>query len=211
MIRLKLYPICCASFFAFQMVIAALPLQAQQQCLLPSLDSLLAQIDTFYNRQTAAQFAELADRTKYRWLAYLPNPGYSPFTGGFTLSFNLMAPLGEINQRHLAKMKRLSILRMKSLESDQLKAAIIADHQALQFAIAEYHSKDSLVALKALAFNLYTAQYNRHEITPSEFLSRQMEMENQRAARLSEANRICLMASQLRLKAKLIYSNVIVF
>jgi hypothetical protein len=211
MTRLQRYSICCASFFAFQVTLAALPLQAQQQCAPPALDSLLAQIDTFYSRQTAAQFAELADKTKYRWLAYLPNPGYSPFTGGFTLSFNLMAPLGEINQRHLAKMKRESILRMNSLEAAQLKAAVVADHEAFQFALAEYHSKDSLIALRTMAFSLFTAQYNRHEITPSEFLSKQMEMESLRAARIVEANRLCQMASQLRLKAKLIYSNVIVF
>jgi hypothetical protein len=200
-----------ASCLAFQASLFAVPLQAQSLCAPPVLDSLLMQVDTFYTRQSAAQFAELADKTKYRWLAYLPNPGYSPFTGGFTLSFNLMAPLAEINARHLAKMKRESIQRMNALEAAQLKVAIIADHEALQFAIAEYHSKDSLIALKAKAFALYTAQYDRHEITPSEFLSKQMEMENQRAARISEANRLCQMASQLRLKAKLIYSNVIVF
>jgi hypothetical protein len=169
---------------------------------LPPIDTLHNSVDQYYASLTIAQAEELKEQRKNRWMNYVPNPGYSPFAGGFTLSLNLAAPLTEIKLKQQARQKVQSIERMNQLQARQLKNEITGDYRAIQHAIAEYHSKDSLCQLKQKAFNLFSSQYQRNELTPSEFLSRQQEYEVFKTSRISEANAIHRSILGLLIKAK---------
>ena len=151
---------------------------AQSSFQLPNIDSLYNSIDTFYNRLTHAQQIELKQSDKYKWFNYLPSPGYSPFTGGLSLSVNLAAPLQAINQKHVAKQKAESIGRINMITAYELKNVIRYDYNNILINIEEYKAKDSLQILKLQAFRLYASQYQRNEITPSDFLGKQQDFEN---------------------------------
>lgn len=175
---------------------------AQQSFTLPPLDTLYHSIDNYYHQLTKAQAEELQQQRKKRWLNYLPSPGYSPFTGGFSLSLNLAAPLAEIRLNEQAKQKLQSIERLNRLQVHQLKNEVFADYQNIERTIEEYHAKDSMVQLKQKAFALYTSQYNRNELTPSEYLNRQQDHEAFKLQRTAEANNIHRSILQLLIKAK---------
>jgi len=146
-----------------------------QPFVLPPLDSLFQSVDAYFAANAEAQLLELQQQSKYRWLNYLPNPGYNPFTGGFNLSFNVASPLAEIKQAHTARQKAKSIQRLNELEAVKTKNAVAAAHFAVQQMQAAYIAQDSLERIKAIAFDLYSKQYIRNEMLPSEYLQKQQE------------------------------------
>ena len=169
---------------------------------LPPLDSLYRCVDQYFAELTIAQTEELKEQRKGRWLDYLPSPGYSPFQGGFTLSMNLAAPLGEIKMARQQKLKLQSIRSLNAMDCAALKSAVTADYKSLQDAVQEYAAKDTVQRLKQTAYNLYRSQYDRNEMTPSEFLGKQQEWEMFKIQRLSECNALRRSLVQLLLKAK---------
>jgi hypothetical protein len=176
---------------------------AQISFSIPNIDSLCNNVDSFYNRLTQAQQIELKQSDKYKWLNYLPSPGYSPFTGGLSLNLNLAAPLQAINQKHVSKQKAESIGRINALAAEVLKNEIRVDFNTIQFSIQEFQAKDSLQILKLQAFRLYSSQYQRNEITPSDFLGKQQDFESFKIQRLAEANQIKKAIQQLFIKSKM--------
>lgn len=169
---------------------------------LPDLDSLLAFADVFYCNLADAETEEFQQENKHHWLNYLPSPGYSPFTGGFSFSMNLSAPIQEMKLRHTAAQKIRSIKRVQSMNAEILKNEIFSDYKALEILISQYHSKDSLEYLTHEAFNLSSSQYARNEITPSDFISKKIAMENFTAQRIAEANNIYKSILLLLIKSK---------
>ncbi|MGN6802379.1 MAG: hypothetical protein ACTHJN_10760 [Ginsengibacter sp.] len=173
-----------------------------QSISLPSYDSLCSCIDSYYDDLTDAQSNEFKLAQKSRWLNYLPSPGYSPFTGGFTFTLNLSAPLQEAKARKQAALKIHSIKKQFSLEAWQLKQQAKADIKALQNLLFENHSADSLEFLKDEAFNLVKHQYARNEMTPSDFIARKIEYLTYKISRVTEINAIKQKIFELLLKYK---------
>jgi hypothetical protein len=163
---------------------------------------LFDSIDSFYSNLSEAETHEFKQSTKGLWLNYLPSPGYSPFTGGFTFSLNLSAPIQEAKSKKLSVLKIASINKINMLQASSLKNEVFADYEACRLSIFEYHSKDSSVQLKHKAFNLYCRQYERNEITPSAFIANQIEMETLNAQRIAEANNIYKSILSLVIKSK---------
>lgn len=168
----------------------------------PKFDSLCSCIEGYYRSLTAAQIVEFKDEKKGRWMNYLPSPGYSPFAGKFTVQFNILAPLQEIKLKRQSAFKIESITRSNALEASQLRSEVFQDLKALEISIQEFHSGDSLADLKLRAFNLSKTQYERNQITPSEFLSREMEIQSFQLSRVAIRNRISLAVMQLFIKSK---------
>jgi hypothetical protein len=168
---------------------------------LPPLDSLTAAVDAFYQATTQAQLEELKQSGKYRWVNYLPNPGFNPFTGGFNIQFNLGAPLAEFKMREASRQRAASIRRLNELEAGKIKNTVQAQYEAVRNAIKEFEAQDSLVYFKEIAFDLYSKQYQRNEMTPSEYLAKQQERQAFQLARLKEANAISEAIRQLKLSA----------
>ncbi len=76
------------------------------------------------------------------------------------------------------------------------------DYKAIENAINEFNAKDTLEFLKHKAFNLFSAQYLRNEMAPSDFLAKQQDIESFKIARLSEANNIKKSILHLLIKSK---------
>ena len=129
---------------------------SSQTLTLPPLDSLYASIDDYYDDLSDSQIEEFKSSTKGHWLQYLPSPGYSPFTGGFSFSLNLSAPIQEAKLRRAAKNKIASIIRLNKLEAQSLKNEVYTDFKALENSINEFHLADTLENLKIEAFKIYT-------------------------------------------------------
>lgn len=169
---------------------------------LPNLDSLYTSIDDYFENLTDADTEAFRETNKGRLLNYLPSPGYSPFTGGFTLSVNLSAPLQELRLKRLSKQRIQAINKQYQLQAETLKNEVFADIKSLELSINDYHSRDTLVHLKDKAFKLAENQYKRHFSTPTEFLARQYEVESIHVQRINEANLIHKQILLLLIKAK---------
>lgn len=169
---------------------------------LPDKDSLFTSIDNYFNALTDADTEAFQEINKGRLLNYLPSPGYSPFTGGFTLSVNLSAPLQELRLKRLSKQRIQAINKQYKLQAETLKNEVFADLKALEISIQDYHSKDTLVHLKEKAFKLAHIQYQRNQSTPTEFLAKQYDIEALHVQRINEANLIHKQILLLLIKAK---------
>ena len=169
---------------------------------LPEVDSLYETVDDYFEELTDAETKEYKQTTKGRWLNFLPSPGYSPFTGGFSFGLNLSAPIQEAKQRKLSILKIQSIKKINLLQASALKTEIFMAYETIKIAISDYHNKDSSVHLKEKAFQLYSSQYARNEITPSDFLGKQYEIQNIHTQRLFEANEIYKSILLLLIKSK---------
>ena len=173
-----------------------------QSLTLPEIDSLYASIDNYYDDLTESEIEEFKSTKQKRWLNYLPSPGYSPFTGGLTFSVNLSAPIQEaklstISKNKIASIKRINLLAVKSLKND-----LYNDYKAAELSIIEFRLKDSLEYLKLAAFKIFQVQYERNEITPSEFLAKQYEIRSVQTQRIIERNTIYKSILLLLLKSK---------
>ncbi len=173
-----------------------------QGIILPSIDSLYGNIDTYYDELTEIEIQEFKTTTKKRWINYLPSPGYSPFTGGFTLSINLAAPIQEAKLSAMAKNKIASIKRTNRLTGKTLKNEVFGDYKAVEISLNEYKLTDSLVCIKMAAFKIFQAQYERNEITPSDFLAKQYEIRSVQTQRIIERNSIYKAILLLLLRSK---------
>lgn len=176
--------------------------QAQLTIVLPNPDSLLTSINLYFAELTASQTEEFRQTTQGRWLNYLPSPGYSPFTGGFTLSLNLTAPLQELKLNKQTAARIRSIQQVNRLQAATLKDEVTADYLQLQMILMEYNGKQQIEQLKRQAFELAQKQYERHELTPTEYLARQIEWETFLAGRLQEQHNIYKAINNLLLKAR---------
>ena len=175
---------------------------AAQGIALPNIDLLYGSIDNYYNDLTEIEIEEFKSTTKNRWLNYIPSPGYSPFTGGFTLSINLAAPIQEAKQSTMKKNKMASIKRINQLVAKALKNEVFSDYKAVEISIIEFKLRDSLEYLKLAAFKIFQTQYERNEITPSDFLAKQYEIRSTQTQRIIERNTIYKSILLLLLKSK---------
>lgn len=188
-----------AAIFAVLLCASA---KSQSGFLLPDLDSLRISIDLYYSELSASQIEEHQQSAKGRWMNYLPSPGYSPFQGGFTLSLNITAPLQEIKLNKQTAAKIRSIQRLNDMQAQILKNEITADYTTLEMMIEEYNSKEGIEKLKRQAFDLVQKQYQRNELTPSDYLAKETEYQTFVATRLAERNNIYRAINNLLLKAR---------
>ena len=173
-----------------------------QSLALPEIDSLYDSIDTYYDDLTDSEMQEFKSSNKKRWLNYLPSPGYSPFTGGFTFSINIAAPLQEAKFSNISKNKISSVKRINKLAAKLLKNEVYCDYKVVEISITEFKLKDSLEHLKFKAFKIFQTQYERNKITPSDFLAKQYEIQSIQTARIIERNNIYKSIMLLLLKSK---------
>ena len=187
--------------FAIFLLLQSLTTYGQAH-ILPDTTTLFSSVDRFYKEQAQVQVLELRQTKRYRWLAYLPSPGYFPFGRGFALSFNLLGPLQEIRTAHSVKLKTQSIYRTANIQAQILKYDVWVDRQKIEHAIQEYEAIKTLDSLHALSFMLSSRQYENNELLPSQFLTIQQAHEERRLSRLKTSNSISEAISALNAKAK---------
>lgn len=174
---------------------------------LPKLDSLFNSLDTFYIKNCEAKKSEFKESKQKLWTNYIPNIGYSPFAGGFNISFDLDRPFRRLQEKKQVKNKVESIQRICELEVAQDKNLLAADYATVEILIAEFHFKDEMEKLKEDEFKLISKQYDRNEVLPTVFFNKKEELQALRIARFIEVNKINQAITQLFIKAKsVIYS-----
>lgn len=181
----------------------------QQKVQLPKLDSLLISVDRYYNNLTNAQSAEFEAFNKYTWMNLLPSPGYSPFTGGFSVSVNLGQSWQYLRSKHTETAKTKSIARVNQLAAGELKRQVIAAHEVLKIMAAEYNGKDSIDFLTQKSYDLAAEQYKRNELPPSAFLTFQNGYYQYKTSRTLEYDNIikAIFAIMVQAKMQIIPSN----
>jgi hypothetical protein len=169
---------------------------------LPKLDSLFNSIDTFYNKNCEAKKSEFKESKAKLWTNYIPNIGYSPFAGGFNISFDLDRPFRRLQEKKNIRSKVESIQRICELEISQEKNLLAAEYSAVEIMILEFHFKDEMEKLKEDEFKLISKQYDRNEVLPTVFFNKKEELQALRIARFMEVNKINQAITQLFIKAK---------
>lgn len=169
---------------------------------LPNISELLESVNAYYNELTISQQQENKETTKYNWLHYIPSPSYSPFTGGFGINVNIIQPLQQIAIRNAKKQRNETIKRLNDLQSMDLKTQITYQYKSIQVSIEEFYQHRVIDSLKAKSFNLSQKQYQRNDITPTEFLTQQQAYELHKLQRINEENTIKKSIFQILINAK---------
>lgn len=157
---------------------------------LPSMDFLKSCVDSFYKQKTKAEVLEFQDAGRGRWLNYIPSPGYSPFTGGFTFSLNLAAPLQEAKARRISKAQVRALHLQNAAQSAADKQVIATEYRALEMAINAFQAGNLIDSLQAQLFQLSKSQYSRQELTPTEYMNRQQSYQAYKISRLNQDNAV---------------------
>jgi hypothetical protein len=171
--------------------------------LIPSIQQMNAAIETFYLQQAEIQIDEIRQTKKFHWFSYLPSPGYSPFTGGFTVSLNLASPLQEIRLTHTQKTRIEAIKKNNKQLADDLKNSIKIDYQHIQNLVADFIQHSSLDSLNTLTYDLARKKYKSNEITPSEFIAASKVQAEFKLSRQKEEHAIQEAINSLIYKAKM--------
>lgn len=170
---------------------------------IPDQEDLEKAVDRHFSSQLQTQLTELSQTKRFRWLSYLPSPGYSPFAGGFTLNMNLAAPLQEIRLNHAAKTRSEAIRQQSAMLAADLKKSLQADRLAILNRIAEFEARKLLDSLNRLAADLSARKYASNEITPTEFITATKAFNEYLNSRQQQANAIYEAIHSLLYKAKM--------
>lgn len=171
------------------------------QFALPELDTLFRAVDRYYSELTAAQQVQLKEDSKGRWLNYLPSPGWSVITG-FSVNFNLSAPVQEAKARRQMKAQAESIARQNDIARQQLRNEVHAGWLKLSRQIRAFQGRQKLDATRQKIWAITAAQYDRKEITPTAYLTKLQEREETAQAIEMEAATIQDEILLLLVKAK---------
>ena len=142
---------------------------------LPHKDSILVCLKKFYDEKTNAESYEYNYRQKYKWLKFLPTVGLnllplSPLVG---ISSNQLVNQVNINAQRKAKL--LTIARTNSLGFQQDSISLNYDVANLWVKVAYYHFQLTNLELHKSKFSIVEKSYKNNEVTPSEFLDRQIQ------------------------------------
>lgn len=184
-------------------MLASILSHGQKLPAIPDLDSLNLSIDQFFNAQAEIQISEINQTQRHRFLKYLPSPGYSPFTGGFTVQYNIAEPLQEIRLNHATKLKRAYIISTNQIAARELKNAVWLDHQSIITKIEEYTAQTIQDSLTTVLFQLSQRKYSKNEVTPTEFLTLSKGYEAYLLTRKKELNAIKQAIYSILIKAKI--------
>ncbi|WP_149241497.1 hypothetical protein [Dyadobacter sp. 32] len=169
----------------------------------PDQPDLEKAVDRYFSSQLQTQLIELSQTKRFRWLSYLPSPGYSPFAGGFTMSMNLSAPLQEIRLNHATKTRSEAIRQQSAAQATDLKNSLQSDRLTILNRIAEYEARKVLDSLNRLAAELSARKYASNEITPTEYISASKGFNEYLNSRQKEQNAIHEAINNLLYKAKM--------
>lgn len=157
---------------------------------LPDMAFLKSSIDSFFSRKAEAEILEFKETTKGRWLNYIPIPGYSPFAGKWTFSFNIAAPVQEARARNQNKSRVAALRRSNLLQAEATEQECLRDLEALKMAVKAFDAGSTVDSLQEQLFQIAMQQYKRQEMTPTEMLNRKQSHEAHKLARLTQAQQI---------------------
>lgn len=165
--------------------LASLPTAKGQ---LPTPDSLHNALDTFLDRQLAAQLAEFDESKKGDWLYYLPSVGisYTPIAKSGsdgdirfdnaprpTLSFSLGQVLNARRRDRDLRSKRESLAASAALDREKAHRELDRLLHRLALLLLELETMRRVQEIDRQLFVLIQADYDAARISPQQFLPRQ--------------------------------------
>lgn len=172
-------------FVLFLAAALALPAAHSQ---LPAADSLHAALDTFLDRQLAAQLAEFDESKKGNWLYYLPSVGigYTPIAKSGpdgdirfdnaprpTLSFSLGQVLTARRRNLDIRVKRESLAASAALDREKAHRDLDRLLHRHALLLLELETMRRVQEIDRQLFVLIQADYDAAKISPQEFLPKQ--------------------------------------
>lgn len=157
-------------------------------CQLPTSDSLHATLDTFLDRQLAAQLAEYDESKKGNWLYYLPSVGigYTPIAKSGpdgdirfnnaprpTLSFSLGQVLNARRRNSDIRAKRESLAASAALDREKAHRELDRLLHRHALLLLELETMRRVQEIDRQLFVLIQADYDAARISPQEFLPKQ--------------------------------------
>jgi hypothetical protein len=168
----------------------------------PKLDNFKASINNYYLKKSNAECQEFKTTQKTSIWDLMPNPSYSPFTGGFGASLNLQTLITGKRQKQEKRQKIASIIRLNQLEAEELKNEVSGNYEAILISINDFLERQKLAEIRQKLFNIYRQQYEKNEITPTAFISHEFEIESLKIERKTQENLIKKDILLLKIKAK---------
>jgi hypothetical protein len=172
-------------FVLFLAAALALPAAHSQ---LPAADSLHAALDTFLDRQLAAQLAEFDESKKGNWLYYLPSVGigYTPIAKSGpdgdirfdnvprpTLSFSLGQVLNARRRDRDLRAKRESLAASAALDREKAHRELDRLLHRHALLLLELETMRRVQEIDRQLFVLIQADYDVAKISPQDFLPKQ--------------------------------------
>lgn len=172
-------------FVLFLAAALALPAAHSQ---LPVADSLHATLDTFLDRQLAAQLAEYDESKKGNWLYYLPSVGigYTPIAKSGpdgdirfdnaprpTLSFSLGQVLNARRRDRDLRAKRESLAASAALDREKAHRELDRLLHRHALLLLELETMRRVQEIDRQLFVLIQADYDVAKISPQDFLPKQ--------------------------------------
>ncbi len=172
-------------FVLFLAAALALPAAHSQ---LPAADSLHAALDTFLDRQLAAQLAEFDESKKGNWLYYLPSVGigYTPIAKSGpdgdirfdnaprpTLSFSIGQVLNARRRDRDLSAKRESLAASAALDREKAHRELDRLLHRYALLLLELETMRRVQEIDRQLFVLIQADYDAARISPQEFLPKQ--------------------------------------
>ncbi len=179
------------------------PLLLGQGLTLPTYDTLQAGLINYYKQKTEVELSEFQFEKKWNWLRYIPSIGYNFVSNTYMVGYNTNEIANAINSKQAIEAKKISIQKNNDLLLKSDLMVITAELQSLKHDIALFEANTPLISMQSQLFDLYTQQYNKGEITPSDYISKKINFESLNVSRLSVQFQISERITKLFLIAKL--------
>ena len=171
--------------------------------ILPSYDSLQSGLNNYYKQKTEAELSEFQFEKKWNWLRYIPSIGYNFVSNTYMVGYNTNEIANAINSKQAIAAKIISIQKNNELLLKEDLKVVAAELESLKHEIALFEANAPLISMQSQLFDLYTQQYNKGEMTPSDYISKKITFESLNVSRLSVQFKVSERITQLFIKAKL--------
>lgn len=195
-----------ATFLVFSSILT-IQLSAQIP-ILPTYDTLEVGLNSFYTQKNEAEISEFRFEKKWNWLRYIPSFGYNFVSNSYMIGYNTNDIANALNSKQTIAAKIISIKKHNDLLLKTDLKEIAVELTYIKHQIALYNANTPLVELESQLFDIYTQQYNKAEITPSDYISKKITFESLNISRLSIQYQISERIAALFLKAKLNPPNI---
>lgn len=165
-------------------------------------DSLKASLRVYYLRKTEAETQEFRFANKFKWLQFVPNVGYDAFRQAPVVTTNLSGVFAGINSKQAVKAKLASIQKVNEVLFNEDLVYIRAKLNELQRRIQAYNSQVELLKIRETKFRITETGYKRKEITPSEYLTAQLDFKGFQAGLDNVREEILILKNEIIVRAR---------
>lgn len=142
---------------------------------LPAIDSIKQCVKLYYDEKIESESYEYKYSIRYKWLKYIPTFGINLAPLSPIIGFNTSQVVNQANLSAQKKAKLMTIERTNALQYEQDLIALQFNISSLQNKIVYYHFLLDNLELHKQRFSIIKTSYENQQITPSEFLDKQIQ------------------------------------